>query len=174
MTIRAAIGRVLYTVIAKHLPGSFSKVNIGQRSFRVYTARCFAPGIDRKANVENKASFSSKVVVGENGNIGKAAYIQGYVVIGKDVMMGPECNIWTINHETRRLDIPMCKQGNKEEQPVFIGDDVWLGARVTILPGVHIGKGSIIGAGAVVTKDVPEYSVAVGNPAVVIKERIGE
>lgn len=171
LNIYAAIGRMLYSIIAKHLPGSFSSVQIGQRFFRVFTARSFAPGIDKKANIETGASFSSKVIVGENGNIGKKAFIQGTVVIGKDVMMGPECNIWTINHETSRIDVPMCTQGFQDERPVFIGNDVWIGSRVTILPGVNIGNGVIVGAGSVVSKDIPDYAVVVGNPATIIKYR---
>lgn len=171
MGIKEIVGRILYTCIAKHLPGSFSKINIGQKKIRNALARCFVPGIDKTVNIENGAEFSSRIQAGELSNIGEKAYIQGKVIIGKYVMMGPECNIWTINHETSRTDIPMCKQGNTIEQEVIIGDDVWIGSRVTILPGVHIGKGVIIGAGAVVAKDIPDYSVAVGNPATVVKTR---
>ena len=85
--------------------------------------------------------------------------------------MGPECIIYTRNHAFSRTDIPMREQGFSEEKPVYIGDDVWIGGRVTILPGVHIGKGAIVGAGAVVTKDVPEYSIVGGNPAKIIRFR---
>ena len=86
-------------------------------------------------------------------------------------MMGPECNIWTINHETSDVNTPMCKQGTRKEQPVYIGNDVWIGSRVTILPGVKIGNGVVIGACSVVTKDVPDYAVIGGNPAKIIKMR---
>ena len=86
-------------------------------------------------------------------------------------MMGPECYICTINHETDDLSVPMCKQGSKPEKPVYIGDDVWIGSRVTILPGVRIGNGAIIGAGAVVSKDIPDFAVVAGNPAKVVKYR---
>lgn len=65
----------------------------------------------------------------------------------------------------------MRKQGMTEIRPVHIEDDVWIGARVCILPGVTIGKGSVIGACAVVSKSIPPYSVAVGNPAKVVKTR---
>lgn len=86
-------------------------------------------------------------------------------------MMGPQVFIYTQNHNHDRTDIPMIAQGYEEEKPVVIGDDVWIGSRVTILPGVHIGEGAIIGASSVVTKDVPAYSIVGGNPAKVIKSR---
>ena len=65
----------------------------------------------------------------------------------------------------------MQKQGFTAPQEVVIGDDVWIGERVIIMPGVHIGSGSIIGANAVVTHDIPPYSIAGGVPARVIKHR---
>ena len=65
----------------------------------------------------------------------------------------------------------MCKQGVRPEQPVYIGNDVWIGSRVTILPGVHVGNGVIIGTGAVVSKDIPDMAVVVGNPAYIVKYR---
>ena len=65
----------------------------------------------------------------------------------------------------------MATQGFSDLAPVIIEDDVWIGARAIILPGVIIGKGSVIGAGAVVAKSIPPYSVAVGNPARVVKTR---
>ena len=65
----------------------------------------------------------------------------------------------------------MWKQGFTPPRAVIIEDDVWIGARVTILPGVHIGKGSVLGAGSVITSDVPPYAVVGGNPARVLKYR---
>ena len=59
-------------------------------------------------------------------------------------------------------------QGYLKPQPVVIEDDVWIGARVIFLPGVRVGRGAIVGAGAVVTKDVPDYALVVGNPARVV------
>lgn len=67
----------------------------------------------------------------------------------------------------------MCEQGSTEERPVVIGNDVWIGGRVVILPGVRIGNGAIIGAGSVVTKDVADYDVVAGNHARIIKNRKG-
>lgn len=86
-------------------------------------------------------------------------------------MMDPYCIIYAWNHKFDDVTRPMRGQGFSEEEPVVIGDDVWIGGRVTILPGVHIGRHAIIGAGAVVTKNVPEFAVVAGNPAVVKKYR---
>lgn len=86
-------------------------------------------------------------------------------------MMGPECVILTENHRFDSIDVPMIEQGYTGQEPVTIDDDVWIGRRVIILPGVHIHQGAIIGAGAVVTKDVQPFSVVAGNPARIIKMR---
>jgi len=117
------------------------------------------------------ANFSSKVQLGDRSGIGIYASIGGTTYIGNDVMMGPHCTIYTRNHKTDDVTTTMRGQGFEEEKPVYIGDDVWIGGNVTILPGVKIGSHSIIGACAVVTKDVPEWAVVAGNPAVVKKYR---
>src|ERR1019366_5393777 len=91
--------------------------------------------------------------------------------IGSDVMMGPEVVIYSWNHVTSRVDIPMIQQGFTACSPVTIGDDVWIGRRVIILPGVTVGSGCVLGAGAVISRDVPPGAVAVGNPARVVRYR---
>jgi maltose O-acetyltransferase len=86
-------------------------------------------------------------------------------------MIGRELITIPHNHKTDRIDIPMIEQGFTKSTYIIIDDDVWIGDRVTILPGVHIYSHSIIAAGAVVTKDVPEYAVVGGVPAKIIKYR---
>ncbi len=115
--------------------------------------------------------FSSHLHIDDNSGIGPYCFIQGEVHIGKNVMMGPECIIYTQNHKMSDIDVPMCKQGFANAKVVIIEDDVWIGGRVIILPGVHIKKGAVIGAGSVVTKDVPEYAIVGGNPAKILKFR---
>ena len=92
-------------------------------------------------------------------------------MICKNVMMGPDVCIYARNHAFDRIDIPMNLQDFASEKPVVIGDDVWIGARVMMLPGVHIVTGSVIGAGAVVTKDAPDYAVVGGNSARMLEMR---
>ncbi|HEY5734767.1 MAG TPA: acyltransferase [Gammaproteobacteria bacterium] len=97
-------------------------------------------------------------------------YGNGGVSIGKDVMIASHCAINTVSHHSGDTSRPMSDQ-DIYTAPVTIEDDVWLGIGSIILQGVRVGKGSIIGAGAVVTHDIPPWSVAVGTPAKVIRKR---
>ena len=122
-------------------------------------------------SIGRKCVVHRNTVIGEYSGVGYGCFIDNSVTIGNYVMMGPEVLIYTRNHRHDIVDTPMARQGFDSVKPVLIEDDVWIGARVIILPGVTIGKGSIIGAGAVVAKNIPPFSVAVGNPARVIKSR---
>ena len=98
---------------------------------------------------------------------------EGLIKIGNNVRIAPNVMIISANHVFDNTDIPICKQG-MDVKPITIEDDVWVAGRVNIMAGVTIGKGSVIGAGSIVTKDIPPYSVAVGVPAKVIKYRFSE
>ncbi len=160
------IGITVYNIIAKHLPVSYSRVRLGQKSLRAFCGRLILNKCGKGVNIEKGATFSSRVELGDFSGIGIDASIGGKCVIGNNVMMGPQCIIYTRNHKFDDNTVPMCKQGFQEEKPVVIGDDVWIGGRVIILPGVRIGSHSIIGAGSVVTKDIPEWAIVAGNPAI--------
>lgn len=93
-----------------------------------------------------------------------------FVTIGDDVKIGPNCQIYTPQHPQHYLQ----RRGTRETSyPVTIGDDTWLGGGVVVCPGVTIGKRCIIGAGSVVTRDIPDDSMAVGVPARVIRSLKG-
>lgn len=171
MTAKQFIGRVLYNSLAKHLPLSDSRFNLGSKKLRALCGKLILAQCGKNVNIEKGAQFGTDVVLGNNSGIGCYAQISNHVRIGNDVMMGPYCFIYTSNHQTNSTDIPMWKQGFSAPRPVVIDDDVWIGSRVTILPGVHIGKGCVLGAGAVITKDVPPYAVVGGNPAKILKYR---
>ncbi len=112
------------------------------------------------------------IVVGRDCFIGEANIIrgQGGVTIGNDVYTGPLVQILAVNHVYADPNTPIREQGITA-QGITIEDDVWLAAGAIVLDGVRIGRGSVIGAGAVVTGDIPPYSVAVGSPAQVVKDR---
>lgn len=100
-------------------------------------------------------------------------YGQGEVDIGDYVLIGPNCNILSINHSYSDWTLPIGVQGITSKK-VIIEEDVWICANVTVLPGVKIGKGSIIAANSVVSKNVPSYSIMGGVPAKLIKKRFGQ
>lgn len=171
MSFKRKIGGLLYYSIAKHLPRSYSGFKIGQTGLRRFCGKLMLVHCGKKVNIEHNALFSPKVSLGDYSGIGVNAKIYGTCVIGTHVMMGEDCTIITRNHKIDRTDIPMMEQGFEDEKPVHIGNDVWIGDRVTIMPGVHIGDGCVIGAGAVVTGDIPPYSIAAGVPAKVLRSR---
>lgn len=165
------IGALIYYGIAKHLPPSFSGIKLGQKALRGFCGKLMLKSCGKNVNIEQGAVFSSKVTLGDDSGIGVNARINGSCTIGHHVMMGTDVVILTRNHSFSRTDIPMMEQGFEEERPVVIGDDVWIGDRVIILPGVTVGNGSILAAGAVVTHDVPAYAIVGGAPAQIIKMR---
>lgn len=169
--IKRKVGAIIYYFFAKHLPPSWSGFQVGQTAIRRFCGKLMLEQCGKKVNIETNALFSSRVTLGDYSGIGINAKIYGTCHIGKWVMMGTDVTIITRNHRYDRDDIPMMKQGFEDEQPVCIGDDVWIGDRVMILPGVHVGNGSILSAGAVVTKDVPECVIVAGVPARVIRVR---
>lgn len=110
-----------------------------------------------------------KIKIGDDFYMNCGCHILGNITIGQNVMIGPKTVIWGWDHGMS-MNMPM-KHQETHKQDIYIEDDVWIAANVTILKGVTIAKGTVIGAGAVVTKSVPAYSIAVGNPAKVIKSR---
>lgn len=164
------IGALFYYTIATHMPASTS-VNIGQKAIRALCGKLMLKSCGKKVNIEKGAQFSPRTSLGDYSGIGINARINGTCTIGDYVMMGTDVVVITRNHAFERTDIPMMHQGFEQERPVVIGNDVWIGDRAIILAGVHVGDGAIIAAGAVVTHDVPPYSVVAGVPARVIKER---
>jgi acetyltransferase-like isoleucine patch superfamily enzyme len=122
------------------------------------------------------ASFRNgeRITIGARSHIGQycslwAGDTTARIVLGEDVLFGPQVFITASNYGVVQ-GTPVMRQP-KIEQDVVIGDDCWLGARVIVLPGVTLGAGCVVGAGSVVTKDLPPQSIAVGAPAKVVGTR---
>lgn len=167
----------LYYCIAKNLPKStFPIIGKFAKKFRYILCRTMFKHCGKNINIENSAYIGNgkRLSIDDFSGIGSHFFVQNTnLKIGKYVMMGEEVMIIGGGHNTERIDIPMGAQGDLPVSDLVICDDVWIGSRVTILGKVNrIGKGCIIGAGSVVTKEVPDYAIVAGNPAKIIKYRI--
>lgn len=112
---------------------------------------------------------------GYNIEIGENFYANHNMIIldgnkvkfGDNVFIAPNCSFYTAGHP---LDYVIRNKGLEYAKPIEVGDNVWIGGNVVVLPGVTIGNNCVIGAGSIVTKDIPDNSLAVGNPCRVIKK----
>lgn len=112
--------------------------------------------------------YGYNCIIGEKTFINHNAYLMdgATITIGKNCFIGPNCGMYTANHP---LIAEERNKGLEKALSITIEDDVWIGADVTILSGVKIGKGSVIGAKSVVTKDIPSGVIAIGNPCSVVR-----
>lgn len=131
------------------------------RAWRVHASSYLAIG----------SSIHKSLVMGPMGYIGPGADIPSGVVIGKYVMVGPDLLITGNDHNFDRPGTAVIFSGRPAPKNTLIGDDVWIGARVIIMCGINIGRGAVIAAGAVVTKDVEPYAIVGGVPARKIRMR---
>ncbi|MDP4093040.1 MAG: DapH/DapD/GlmU-related protein [Bacillota bacterium] len=173
MMVIKYINLLIYYAAARHLPGSDRPYSFGSRRIRAVLCRRIFKKTGKNINIEHGAFFGNgdDIEIGDNSGLGLDCMVSGPLIIGNNVMMGPDVMIYTQNHNFSRTDIPVISQGNSDKRRVTIGNDVWIAARVIILPGVTIGDGAVIGAGSVVTRDIPPMAVAAGNPARVLKYR---
>lgn len=128
--------------------------------------------IDRCVEIRMFNGYGGSLEVGENSYLAPFVFIggPGKVRIGRDCMIASHSTLIANNHNFDNTDVPISRQG-LTCKGIHIEEDCWLGSGVRVLDGVTIGRGSVIGAGAVVTKDIPAYSVAAGVPAKVIRKR---
>lgn len=165
----------LYILFLKHLPPTDNGYPVSMiiKKMRSSVGKHLFDRCGTNINIEKGADFGSGkgILIGNNSGLGINSKVRGPLEIGANVMMGPDVVIMTNSHNFERIDIPMNIQGSAVPKKVVIGNDVWIGTRAIILPGTTIGNGAIIGAGAVVTKDVPEYGIVGGVPAKLIRSR---
>lgn len=170
--IKILLGKMIYSTLGRILPvAHFPILGALGKKVRAGTGKLILEKCGTNVNIYPGSKFSSSIELGDNSDIGWHCELNGKVVIGKNVIMAPEVVMYTVNHNTSRTDVAIKYQGITEMKPIYIDDDSWICTRVIILQGVHIGKGCVIGAGAVVTSDIPDYAIAAGNPAKVIRYR---
>ncbi|HUD43912.1 MAG TPA: acyltransferase [Patescibacteria group bacterium] len=124
-------------------------------------------------NVKLRCYGKGKIKIGNNVSINENTIIHAgkLVEIGNDTIIGANCYINDTSHTFKSLKIPINQQGWNAEA-IIIEDNVWLGANVTILDGIKLGTGSVVGAGAVVTKNVAQNTIVAGVPAKVLYKRL--
>ena len=133
---------------------------------------CIGDNVSLEKGVVLSTSEKGKIIIGNNVYIGEYTVVtsNGEIEIGDNVLISPHNDIVDFNHIYQDADKPINQQGFVAKK-IKIEEDVWIGSGSKILMGVTIGKGAVVGAGSVVTKNVPSYHVVIGNPAKTIKER---
>jgi len=167
---------LLYYGFARFLPksttpllGKFAKV------LRYFLCKRIFLKAGEKLNVEQGAYFGNgrEIEVGYEVGFGRNFQCRSVrLKVGDYLMMGEDVLFQGGKHNFDDINIPMGHQGSEGKTSLQIDDDVWIGARAVILAGCsHIGRGVVIGAGSVVTRDIPDYAVVGGNPAKIIRYR---
>lgn len=166
---------ILYYAIAKYLPVSYSKFGGISMKIRYLCCKHIFKKIGRNVNIERGVNFGNgfNIEIGDNSGIGINCSVPNNIKIGNDVMMGPDCHLFeNRTHVISDINKPMREQGHYiKEGRIEINDDVWIGAKVLIMPCKHIGSHSVFAAGSVVCNNIPDYVIAGGNPCKIIKNR---
>jgi acetyltransferase-like isoleucine patch superfamily enzyme len=146
------------------------------RRFRMVWRRMLyrAWGVHHTSYLSKYCSLHRSLQMGAYGYIGPHSVVPSGVTMGNYVMIGPELLITGADHRFDEPGVAVIFSGRPDPRDVVIEDDVWIGARVTLIKGVRVGRGAVIAAGAVVTKDVQPYTIAGGVPARPIRQRFDE
>ncbi len=171
-SLRRLAGLVLYYAAANRLPDLAFPGGRYFNQIRCTVLKMIVPSFGHGNEIDGHVYIGDgiDVHIGSRCQINSGCRLNR-VVISDNVMIGPDVIVPGKLHRTSRLDVPMIEQGDYSRAPTVIEDDVWIGARAIVMPGVSIGSGAIVGAGAVVTRDVAPRTVVGGVPARVIRER---
>ncbi len=150
---------------AAHLPGG-----IGEWArVRILRRQLGGLGEHTRIGYGFRVTNPELVCIGAHCDFNEGVFLTGGggITIGDYVGLGPGVKIWSVNHRYEDPDTPWLLQGH-EKLPVIIEDDVWLGANCFIMPGLTIGKGSILSAGTILMKSIPAYAIVAGNPGRIV------
>jgi maltose O-acetyltransferase len=163
---------VLYYGLAIRLPGR-GPLSEQARLIRQKLCHLFLEECGEWVNIGPDVHLGdgSNIRMGERSGLGRGCRVYGGLTVGDEVMVGPEVAFLASNHRFDRADVPIGHQGIGDLAPPRIEDGAWIGLRATILAGRVVGRGAIVAAGAVVTKDVAPFTIVGGNPATVIGDR---
>ena len=162
---------IIYYIVANKMPNNYFPLGKYFNLFRVFVLRRII-NIGRGTVIQSgfKFGLKDKIIIGNNCEINEGTYIQA-AIIGDYVLIAHNVSLLATTHNFDDRYKYIIKQGFTDVRPIIIEDDVWIGRNAIILPGIKLGKGSIIGAGAVVTKNVEPYMIVGGTPAKKIGER---
>ena len=162
--IKKRLALFAYNYFIKHMPENSSVFNLGQSKLRQWCVSKICKSAGSDLYIDKGVNFTFGLKIGNHSGVGSNGHVCGEITIGDNVLIAPDVIMYTINHRFRDASKTIISQGSLPEEPIIIGNDVWIGRRVMIMPGVHIGDGAVIGAGSVVAKDIPPYTIAVGSP----------
>ena len=149
---------------------AFNNTPPGDKTARTAALRALFPNLGEDVTIlaPCQTDYGTNCFVGTGTFINHGAYLMdgAKIVIGAHCFIGPNLGCYTAEHA---LDVERRNRGLERARPITIGDNCWLGGDVKVMPGVTIGEGAVIGAGSVVTRDVPPFVVAAGNPCRVLR-----
>lgn len=162
---------LIFYLFARHLPATYFPLGKLFNSIRVSVLRrIFSIGDHTVIQPGFRFGMKGSLKIGKHCQVNEDVYIQS-AEIGDYVLIAQRVAILSVTHRMDRTDMYIKMQGSTESRAVIIEDDVWLGRNVVVMPGIRIGTGAVVGAGAVVTKDVPPYAIVGGVPAKLIRYR---
>lgn len=162
-----------YLILTKLPSNNFPLSNFSYRVKNFWLRKLLGMKIHKSSIIKSNVYFGSgkTLSVGANSTLGDNSTFDQNIIIKDDVVMGPEVMFITNDHDHSDPEILIRLSGSVECRPIIVENNVWIGARCIILPGVTIGEGAIIAAGSIVTKNINSYSIVGGSPAKIIKNR---
>lgn len=163
---------IIYYFVLKHLPSTSMPFGSCSNLIRSFFCKLIFKKVGNKTVIKRGVYFGNgkEIVIGNNSQLGENCRVPNNIIIGNNVMMGFECVFFGVKHRISLTNKPFIDQGYEKVKPIIVEDNVWIGARTIVLPGIKIKKNCIIGAGSVLTKNTESNYIYGGVPAIKIKK----